>query len=104
MDLVPGRISAHPDGYGFVVVEGDDEALYLSPRQMRQVFNGDRVLAAVTAVDRRGRRGGAEVEVIERAHQQVGGRLLVDAGVAGVFPDDPSLMQSISQTSSCAQQ
>ncbi|HLS05959.1 MAG TPA: ribonuclease R [Wenzhouxiangella sp.] len=95
MDLVPGRISAHPDGYGFVVVEGDDEDLYLSPRQMRQVFNGDRVLAAVTAVDRRGRREGAVVEVIERAHQQVVGRLLVDAGVAVVVPDDPRLTQDI---------
>src|SRR5690625_3253650 len=65
MDLVPGRISAHPDGYGFVVVEGEDEDLYLSPRQMRQVFNGDRVLAAVTAVDRRGRR--------ERSEERRGG-------------------------------
>ena len=30
--------------------------LYLSPRQMRSVLHGDRVLASVTGVDGRGRR------------------------------------------------
>ena len=95
MDLVAGRINAHPDGYGFVVVEGDGDDLFLAPKQMRQVFNGDRVLAAVTAVDRRGRKEGAIVEVLERAHAQVAGRLLVESGVAVVVPDDPRLTQDI---------
>ncbi|WP_376693457.1 ribonuclease R [Wenzhouxiangella sp. EGI_FJ10409] len=95
MDLVAGRISAHPDGYGFVVVEGDGDDLFLAPKQMRQVFNGDRVLAAVTAVDRRGRKEGAIVEVVERVHAQVAGRLLIDSGVAVVVPDDPRLTQDI---------
>lgn len=95
MDLVPGRISAHPDGYGFVVTEGDGDDLYLAPKQMRQVFNGDRVLAAVTAVDRRGRKEGAIVEVVERVHTQVAGRLLIESGVAMVVPDDPRMTQDI---------
>jgi len=95
MDLVSGRISAHPDGYGFVVADGDGDDLFLAPKQMRQVFNGDRVLAAVTAVDRRGRREGAIVEVLERVHSQVAGRLLVESGVAMVVPDDPRLTQDI---------
>jgi ribonuclease R len=95
MDLVSGRISAHPDGYGFVVTDGDDDDLYLAPKQMRQVFNGDRVLAAVTAVDRRGRKEGAIVEVLERVHAQVAGRLLIESGVAMVVPDDPRLTQDI---------
>ncbi|RFF27993.1 ribonuclease R [Wenzhouxiangella sp. 15181] len=95
MDLVSGRISAHPDGYGFVVTDGDSEDLFLAPKQMRQVFNGDRVLAAVTAVDRRGRKEGAIVEVVERVHAQVAGRLLIESGVATVVPDDPRLTQDI---------
>ena len=95
MDLISGRISAHPDGYGFVVTDGDDDDLYLAPKQMRQVFNGDRVLAAVTAVDRRGRKEGAIVEVLERVHTQVAGRLLIESGVAMVVPDDPRLTQDI---------
>src|SRR5579875_3389785 len=43
---------------------GDD--LYLSPAQMRQVLHGDRALASVVGVDRRGRRQGAIREVLER--------------------------------------
>lgn len=95
MDLIPGRVSAHPDGFGFVVPDAGGDDLYLAPRQMRVVFNGDRVLAAVTAVDRRGRREGAIVEVLERAHAQVAGRLLVESGVATVVPDDPRLTHDI---------
>jgi len=95
MDLIPGRISAHPDGYGFVIPDGDHDDLFLSPKQMRLVFNGDRVLAAVTAVDRRGRKEGAIVEVLERAHAQVAGRLVVESGIAVVVPDDPRLTQDI---------
>ncbi|NDY94730.1 ribonuclease R [Wenzhouxiangella limi] len=95
MDLVAGRISAHADGFGFVIPDAGGDDLYLSPRQMRQVFNGDRVLAAVTGVDRRGRKEGGIVEVVERAHAQVVGRLMIESGVATVVPDDPRLTQDI---------
>ncbi|MFW5815881.1 MAG: ribonuclease R [Wenzhouxiangella sp.] len=95
MDLVAGRISAHADGFGFVIPDAGGDDLYLSPRQMRQVFNGDRVLAAVTGQDRRGRKEGGIVEVVERAHAQVVGRLMIESGVATVVPDDPRLTQDI---------
>ncbi len=95
MDLVRGRISAHADGFGFVMPEAGGDDLYLSPRQMRQVFHGDTVLAAVVGVDRRGRREGSVVEVVERAHPQVVGRLLIESGVAMVVPDDPRLTQDV---------
>jgi ribonuclease R len=95
MDLVRGRISAHADGFGFVMPDDGGDDLYLSPKQMRQVFHGDSVLAAVTGVDRRGRKEGGIVEVVERAHRQVVGRLMLESGVAAVIPDDPRLTQDI---------
>ncbi|MFP4207482.1 MAG: ribonuclease R [Wenzhouxiangella sp.] len=95
MDLVAGRISAHGDGFGFVIPDAGGDDLYLSPRQMRQVFHGDRVLAAVTGVDRRGRKEGGIVEVVERAHTQVVGRLMIESGVATVVPDDPRLTHEV---------
>ena len=94
-DLIAGRISAHPDGFGFVISDEGGDDLFLAPKQMRQVFNGDRVMAAVTGVDRRGRREGAITRVLERAHTQVAGRLLIESGVAMVVPDDPRLTQDI---------
>ncbi len=95
VDMIPGRISAHPDGFGFVIPDAGGDDLYLPPRQMRQVFNGDRVMAAVVGVDRRGRKEGEVTRVLERAHSQVAGRLLIDSGVAMVVPDDPRLTQDI---------
>jgi len=95
MNLIPGRISAHPDGFGFVVPDAGGDDLFLAPRQMRQVFHGDRVLAAVIGLDRRGRKEGQIVEVIERSRELVVGRYLAEGGVASVVPDDPKLTHDI---------
>ncbi|MGB0514180.1 MAG: ribonuclease R, partial [Wenzhouxiangellaceae bacterium] len=84
MDLVRGRVSAHPDGFGFVIPDQDGDDLFLAPRQMRQVFDGDRVLAAVSGVDRRGRKEGQIVEVLERVRTQIVGRFVAESGVASV--------------------
>ena len=42
MDLLRGRVSAHKDGYGFFIADGEHADLYLSPREMRAVMDGDR--------------------------------------------------------------
>ena len=95
MDLVAGRISAHPDGYGFVMPDDGESDLYLSPRQMRSVLHGDRVLASVIGVDRRGRREGAVREILERAHQKVVGHFVEESGIALVVPDDARINQDV---------
>ncbi len=63
MDLISGRISAHKDGFGFVIPDEGQDDLYLSLRQMRSVTNGDRVLASVVGIDRRGPAGGWPVRL-----------------------------------------
>jgi len=95
MDLVAGRVSAHKDGYGFVMPDDGESDLYLSPRQMRGVLHGDRVLASVIGVDSRGRREGAIREVLERAHERIVGSFVEESGIALVVPDDPRINQDI---------
>ena len=95
MDLYAGRVVGHRDGYGFVICDLDVADLYLSPKEMRKVFHGDRVLAAIIRVDRRGRREGSIVEVLERAHQQVVGRYQQEFNTAFVIPEDRRLSQDI---------
>src|SRR3546814_3477440 len=63
-----------PNGFGFLRPDsgvGDD--LFLPPAEMRKVLHGDRVLALVTGMDRRGREG-AIVEVLERRLNRLIGR------------------------------
>ncbi len=95
MDLVRGRVLGHPDGFGFLVPDEGGGDLFVSPKEMRRVMHGDRVVARVTGIDRRGRREAAIVEVLERAHEQVVGRLFVESGVGFVTPDNKRLPQDI---------
>lgn len=95
MDLVRGRVMGHPDGFGFLIPDDGSDDLFLSGREMRVVFHGDRVLARVAGIDRRGRREGAVVEILERANTTMVGRLLIEGGVAFVVPDNKRISQDI---------
>ena len=96
LDLVRGRVIGHPDGFGFLVPDDSGDDLFLSPRQMRSLFHGDRAVARVTGLDQRGRREGAIVEVIERNTLRVVGRFHCDDGVCYVVPDSKRITQDIS--------
>ena len=91
LDLVTGRIIAHKDGFGFLVPDEGGDDVFLVARQMRSVLHGDRAIVRVTGVDRRGRREGALIEVIERNTQTVVGRYLEESGVGFVIPDNARL-------------
>jgi len=95
MDLVKGRISAHRDGFGFVIPDDGGSDLYISSREMRKVLHGDRVLAAVTGTDRQGRREGMIADVLERANDSIVGRYVEENGIALVVPDDPRINQDV---------
>jgi ribonuclease R len=97
MDLIPGVVIANPDGFGFLRpdagVRGDD--LFLPPFEMRKVMHGDRVLVSVTGMDRRGRREGAIVEVLERRLNRLIGRFTMEAGIGYVVPDDRRIQRNV---------
>jgi ribonuclease R len=95
MDLIKGRVTAHPDGYGFLIPDEGGDDLYLSPREMRPVLHGDRVLASVVGVDHRGRKEGKVKEVLERAHDTIVGRFVEESGVALVVPDEARISQDV---------
>ncbi|MBA1275530.1 ribonuclease R [Stutzerimonas azotifigens] len=95
LDLICGRISGHRDGFGFLVPDDGSDDLFLSPAQMRLVFDGDRGLARVSGLDRRGRREGAIVEVISRAHETIVGRYQEESGIGFVQADNPKIQQEV---------
>jgi ribonuclease R len=84
--LIAGRVEGHPDGYGFLVPDDGSEDLSLEARQMSKVLHRDRALVRVVGVDRRGRREGVIVEVLERANSRVVGRVLIEHGITLVVP------------------
>ena len=70
-DVEEGRVFAHPDGFGFVQTQQDDD-LFLSPYQMRQVYHGDRVRCL-----RRPGRGGRSEGIIDVVLARSFDRMLV---------------------------
>jgi ribonuclease R len=95
MNLIAGRIMGHPEGYGFLIPDEGGDDLFLSERQMHIVLHGDRVVARVTGEDRKGRKEGAIVEVLERANTHIVGRLLCDAGIFYLVPTNRRISQDI---------
>jgi ribonuclease R len=89
--LMTGRVHAHPDGYGFLILDDRNaEDLYLNRREMRRVMHGDRVMVRVD----RNRRGGSEahvVQVLERAHQRLIGTYDEIDGHGYLVPMDPRI-------------
>ena len=93
--FVAGKVSAHRDGFGFVIPDEPGPDLFLSDREMQKVLHGDRVMARVTGMDRRGRPEGSIVEVVQRANTHIIGRLLNEEGAWIVSPEDQRIAQDV---------
>ncbi|MFW5451013.1 MAG: ribonuclease R [Methylophagaceae bacterium] len=95
MNLITGRITGHPDGYGFLIPDEGGDDLFLNDREMRVVLHGDRAIARVTGIDRRGRKEGAIVDVIQHSNERIVGRLFIDAGISFLTPNNRRISQDI---------
>ena len=87
-NLLRGRVHAHPDGYGFLILEEKDtDDVYLNRREMRRVMHGDQVMVRI---DRK-QRGGSEahiVQIIERGQKRLLGTYEEIAGRPFLVPMD----------------
>jgi ribonuclease R len=95
LDLIRGRVEGHPDGFGFVAPDEGGDDLFLSPKEMHRVLHGDRVLVRVAGLDRRGRREGKIVEVLEHVNKFVVGRYYVEGGLGFLIAENRRINQDI---------
>ncbi|SEL39360.1 ribonuclease R [Nitrosovibrio tenuis] len=95
LDLIKGRVQGHADGFGFLIPDDGSPDLFLSAKEMHKVLHGDHVMVRETGVDRRGRREGTIVEVLERGVTQLVGRLHADHGVLYVEAENKRISQDI---------
>ncbi len=95
LDLVAGRIVGHRDGFGFLVPDAGGGDLFLPPREMQKAMHGDRALVKRTGVDHRGKPEGTIVEVTDRGHRRLVGRMLLERGVTVVVPEDQRIKHDI---------
>ncbi len=96
LDLVTGKVTGHRDGFGFVIRDdGDSDDVYLSAREMRSLFDGDRVAVRIKGLDHRGRAEGELVDVLERGTREIAGQFIRERGIGVVIPDNAKLSHRI---------
>jgi ribonuclease R len=96
-DLIAGRITVRPEGFGFVLVQDGDD-LFVPRVGMHGAMDGDTVLAREErsrAPSRggkdAGRTSGVVVRVLDRARERVVGRFETKDGRKIVLPYDPKI-------------
>ncbi|MBX9906056.1 MAG: ribonuclease R [Burkholderiales bacterium] len=93
LDLIRGRVLGHKHGFGFMQREDGGPDLFLGSGEMQKVLHGDRVMARISGLDRRGRPEGKIVEVLEHGQTRFVGRLHVEHGVTFVAAEDKRISQ-----------
>jgi ribonuclease R len=93
-DLVTGKLSLHPVGYGFLTSEKPGEPdVFIAAENVGTAMHGDRVVARISpelpAGRIKGRREGRVIRILERAHDTVVGTLQRSRNFYYVVPDDP---------------
>lgn len=95
MGLERGRIQGNKDGFGFFIPEDGGDDLFLSPREMEKLFDGDIVLARHSGFDNRGRKEGMVVEILTRRYSEIVGRYYQEQGFGLVIPDSKRIAHEI---------
>jgi len=92
MNLVVGKLSAHPDGYGFVVPEKEGEPdIFVGRRGLKGAMHGDRVVARIESTSAPGRSEGSVIRILERGFSRVVGRFESGRGYSFVVPNNPRI-------------
>ncbi|WP_343580098.1 ribonuclease R [Acinetobacter sp.] len=81
-------------GLGTANIAGQDDVL-LPERELRLVFNGDRVKVRQTSVDRKGKAWGFITEVVQRRVKQIIGKVAEHEGEYFIQPSNPNQHQPI---------
>ena len=93
LNLIPGRIQGHPDGFGFLIPDQGGDDIFLSSREMMQVLHNDRVMVQTIGQDRKGRPEGKVIEILERKNETLVGRVVQGQGVTIVAAEDKRINQ-----------
>ena len=95
IEVKAGRVEGHPDGFGFFIPDDKSGDYFLPEKEMRGVLHGDRVMVREHGQDRRGRKEGKVVEILEHANTTLVGRLYRERGYQWVVAENKKISQDI---------
>ena len=92
LDILSGYVIGHRDGYGFLRVEGMENDLYLSSRQMKFCMHGDIILVHYLKQINCKRRFACYILRVEKPrNNQIVGRYIINLNIGCVIPNDNRL-------------
>ncbi len=95
MNLIVGRVKAHPDGYGFVIPETEgEEDIFISPRNLKEAMHGDRVVARIESIRKKGKEGSV-IRILERKTRKVVGKFMRAKNYSYVLPEEERILQEV---------
>jgi len=95
MNLIVGRVKTHPDGYGFIIPEEEgEEDIFISPRNLKEAMHGDRVVARIESIRRKGKEGSV-IRILERKTRKVVGKFMRAKNYSYIIPEDERILQEV---------
>jgi ribonuclease R len=95
MNLIVGRVKAHPDGYGFVIPEAEgEEDIFIGSRNLKEAMHGDRVVARIESIRKKGKEGSV-IRILERKTRHVVGKFMRAKNYSYVLPEDERILQEV---------
>ncbi|MFQ5584444.1 MAG: ribonuclease R, partial [Calditrichia bacterium] len=94
MNVSVGEISITRGGFGFLIIEGEDEDIFIPASQLLTAFDGDKVMVRLTGYDR-GRKTGTVIKIIERTKRNIVGVFHKSRHFSYVMPDNKKIHRDI---------
>lgn len=89
-----GRLEVAKDGFGFVIIEGEEDDIFIGARSMSNALHGDTVKIKIVRSKRaQSRAEGEVVEIVERGSTQFIGTISVVGRTTFMVPDDHRVNQ-----------
>ena len=93
--LLKGRLSVNKKGFGFVIVDGRDEDIYIDSKNMNGALNNDLVVVEELKGQNGKRTEGRVVKVLKKENNLIVGEYKIIDGNPHFIPDDKKLRMEI---------
>ncbi len=95
MDLKVGVLTGHRNGFGFVIVEGLEQDIFIPPPMMNGAMHGDKVVTRITGSKDGKKKEGEIIRVLERVNNEIVGVYEESKHFGFVVPDDKKIWHNI---------
>lgn len=94
-DVKTGTFSGTQRGFGFVIMEGEEEDIFIPENATNGALHGDKVMVTVSAEQTGRRKEGAVVQILERGKTEIVGTFEKNKNFGFVIPDNQKFGRDI---------